>query len=481
MDNKNIMTKENIEMLIISSILNKLDNFEILLSDITEDFFSNKNLRLSYLFLKENVFTKNEEDIELFFVKIGVSSENVKKIYNYKHNYTSESLKSFFIEVYKQRLINEEIPKIMKESISDDKFYKLKELNEKLKITSTQSSISNGKTCVNRYRLYLSEVQEAFSNNSGRIGISTGINSLDEKIIGIKNTEYMIIAARPSMGKTSLVTWFFIESIDNKDEEGVPVMFSLEMETEQIMGRMVAQMNDDLELAHTIFGKDSDSTTKTISNALEFFEHNEFYLEDFAGDGNRKLGVSPADLDRSLAEIEKKEGKIKVIIVDYIQLMSPSNPRIIDKNDRVTSISSELKSLGRKYGCPVIALSQLNRDLEKRQDKRPQLSDLRDSGSLEQDADIIMFVYRPEVYLEKELKDKLKSKPNDLGLQRQIDLITKRPFSEAELIIGKQRNGPTGIVNTYFHKQNARFGDIDEDLMDIDSLYGPSSLYEEED
>jgi len=241
-------------------------------------------------------------------------------------------------------------------------------------------------------------------------------------------------------------------------------------------------MNDNLELAHTIFGKDREGTKISIEEAIEFFESKNFYIEDFSSDdGGRKLSISPEDIDHKLSEIVKKEGKIKAIFIDYIQLLSPSDKRLIGQNERVSSISAELKALGRKYGCPIVALSQLNRALENRQDKRPQLSDLRDSGSLEQDADIIMFVYRPEVYLEKEILEKLKNKPNDTTLERQLQILRNRQYSETEIIIGKQRNGPTGIVNTYFSKKNTRFGDIEDETIEMfDEIYGPTDIYEEE-
>jgi len=477
---KIIMTKDNIETIVISSILNEYENYEDLFQDINEDFFKNKLLKKLYSFLKENNFNTSSKKIESFLLNEGVESSKIKELLNYQHEYSTKEVKEFFLEVYKQRKIDETMSEITKTANAEEKIQKIKDLNEELERKISEKTLSDKEACITKYKNYITEAQEAFENNDGVIGISTGIPSLDEKIIGIKNAEYILVAARPSMGKTSLTTNFFIETIFDTKIEGVPVMFSLEMETEQIMGRIVAQMNDDLTLAHTIFGKDRINTHLSIEEILRVLNEKEFYIEDFSSEGGeQKLEVTPEDLDQKLSEIKKKHGKIKCIIIDYLQLMSPSNNRIIDQNARMTHISSKVKSLGRKYGCPVIALSQLNRDLEKRQDKRPQLSDLRESGALEQDADIIMFVYRPEVYLEKELKEKLKNKPNDTNIERQIKLINERPFSEAEIIIGKQRNGPTGIVNTFFHKSNARFGDLDDSEI-FEDIYGPIDIYEEE-
>lgn len=479
---KNIMTKDNIESIVISAIINEVKDYEILTKDITYDFFKNRPLRLAFEFLKRDKYNNSTKNIEEFLLKINIDSEKIKRLINMKIDYSSSEIKSFFIEVYKQRLIEEKTKEIQKETNQEEKEKKIKELQEVLQIKSNEHKISNGKYCLAKYKKYLENAQYAFENYNGILGISTGIPSLNEKIIGLKNIEYILVAARPSMGKTSLTTGMFIEAIADENIEGVPVFFSIEMEMEQIMGKMVAQMNDNLELSHTIFGKDREDTKVSIEESLEFFESKNFYIEDFASDdGGRKLSISPEDLDHALSEIVKKESKIKAIFIDYIQLLSPSDKRLLGQNERVTSISSELKALGRKYGCPIIALSQLNRDLEKRQDKRPQLSDLRDSGSLEQDADIIMFVYRPEVYLEKEIAEKLKNRPNDTTLERQLQILRSRPFSEAEIIIGKQRNGPTGIVNTYFHKKNTRFGDIEDETIEMfDEIYGPTDIYEEE-
>jgi len=473
-----IMTKENIETIVISSIINQIEDYEDLTNNIEEEYFSHKLLKKIYSFLKNNNFSKQDESIESFLFKIGLDSKKIEKLFSYTHNYKSEEIKNFFIEVYKQRLIDKGMKELSILS-PEEKIIKLKELSTEIDIEISTKTLSDKNYCLTKYRNYITAAQESYENYNGNIGIPTGIPSLDEKILGLKNSEYVIVAGRPSMGKTSLVTWFFIEAIGDTKEEGVPVMFSLEMETEQIMGRMIAQMKDNLSLANTIFGKDREDSELTIEEALGFFELHDFYIEDFANeDGNRKLSITPEDMDMKLREIKKRHNKIKLIVVDYLQLTSPSDRKLNGQNEKISSISAQLKALGRKYKCPIVVLSQLNRELEKRQDKRPQLSDLRDSGSIEQDADIIMFVYRPEVYLEKELTEKLKTK-QDPNIQRQLDLLKTREFSEAELIIGKQRNGPTGIVHTYFKKKNAKFGDLEEGY-ELDEIYGPAGIYEED-
>ena len=399
---------------------------------------------------------------------------------NLEHSYDISYLKEYFIEVYKQREITKKTTEINTLADLKEKERAIQELQELSNISSTVYTLTDSEESLKKYKEYLDKAKESLINNGGVLGISTGIPSLNEKIIGLKNTEYILVAARPSMGKTSSTVGMFLEAIFDTKVEGVPVFFSVEVETEQIMGKMIAQMYDDLEVSTTIFRKNAHQNEELIEQAMEKLSEQKYYIEDFS-EGNGKLGVTPQDIDIKLKKIEEKEGKISCIFIDYIQLLHASNSRIIGMNERTSSISSELKALARKYQCPVVALSQLNRDLEKRVDKRPQLSDLRDSGSLEQDADIILFVYRAEVYLEKELLEKLKNNPEDQASLRQLEMLRNRQYSEAEIIVGKNRNGPTGIVQTYFNKKNTRFGDIsEEEDINLSEIYGGPDIYEED-
>jgi len=475
-----IMTTSSIESIVISSIIKEDPNYEYLLKDITDEFFQNKMYKIIFNTLQEALFTAIPVNKELLLMKAGLSAGEVETLYESEIINSMEDIKEFFIEYYKNIELDKGLKAVIEETNATEKFEKFETLQEKIDIKSTGSTLSDNKSCTSKYREYIESAQKAYEENDGVIGISTGIPELNEKIIGLKNIEYVLLAARPSMGKTSLASQMFIECVADTNEEGVPAFFSIEMETEQIMGRMVAQVKDDIDLGQTIFGRDRDKASASIEQALEFFDSHEYYIEDFSSEtGSRQLNITPSDIDQKLAEMKKKHGKIKAIFIDFIQLLSPSNSRILGANERMTSISSQVKSLGRKYGCPVIALSQLNRDLEKRQDKRPQMSDLRDSGSLEQDADIIMFVYRADVYLEKEIAEALKNKPNDPGLMRQLDALGKRDYTDAEIIVGKQRNGPTGIVKTHFTKKNTVFGQIiDETEAELDELYGPAHIYQ---
>src|SRR5574344_427748 len=146
-------------------------------------------------------------------------------------------------------------------------------------------------------------------------------------------------------------------------------------------------------------------------------------------------------MENKLKAVNKKIG---IIIIDYLQLISPDSRGSMSTNDIMSEISKGCKALGKIFSCPIVALSQLNRQLESRTDKRPQMSDLRDSGAIEQDADIIMFLYRPSVYLSKEIREQMKKRPNDDHLIRELEILEQQKIDDAEIIIGKQRNGEIG-------------------------------------
>ncbi|MCC5854664.1 MAG: replicative DNA helicase [Idiomarina sp.] len=271
-------------------------------------------------------------------------------------------------------------------------------------------------------------------NNSGVTGVSTGFYNLDQKTAGLQPSDLIIVAARPSMGKTTFAMNLAEHAALN--EEHPVVVFSLEMPAEQLMMRMLASLSR-VDQTKIRTGKLDDDDWARIGSAMGMLkEKGKMYVDDGSG-------LSPMEVRSRARRIHKEHGGLSMIMVDYLQLMTV--PGMTENRTlEIAEISRSLKALAKELQCPVVALSQLNRSLEQRSDKRPVNSDLRESGSIEQDADVIMFIYRDEVY---------QPESTDKGL--------------AEIILGKQRNGPIGRVKLKFHGQLSRFDNYaDGDIGD---------------
>jgi len=280
--------------------------------------------------------------------------------------------------------------------------------------------------------------------NSILIGLDTGFHELNLKTAGFSPGDLIIIAARPSMGKTAFSLNIAQAALDNN--KGV-VIFSLEMPAEQLMLRMLSAKSA-IPLQRLRVGNLNDLEWAQISKLSDYYEKKKLFIDD---EGN----LNVHQLRAKLRKLKSQHPEIELAIIDYLQLMSGSGTK--DRHLEISEISRSLKLLARELQIPIIALSQLNRSLESRIDKRPMLSDLRESGAIEQDADVILFVYRDDVYKIKEAKQKMKE-AQQKGEQIDIQIEEKR-VEEAEIIIGKQRNGPTGVVKLWFHKEYVKFAE----------------------
>ena len=280
--------------------------------------------------------------------------------------------------------------------------------------------------------------------NSKLIGTDTGFKNLNDKTSGFGKGDLVIIAARPAMGKTAFVLNVALKALERN--EGV-AFFSLEMPAEQLMLRLLSAKTS-IPLQALRVGDLHDEQWSQLSAATTEMSSKKLFVDDG--------GYATIHHVRSkLRKLKAQNPEISVAIIDYLQLMSGEGRE--GRQQEVSEISRGLKQLARELQIPIIALSQLNRGVESRDNKRPMLSDLRESGAIEQDADIILFVYRDDVYREaqekeKEMKAKAEGKEYDSSFQ-------KKPEEDAELIIGKQRNGPTGTVNLVFQKKFTRFVD----------------------
>lgn len=274
-------------------------------------------------------------------------------------------------------------------------------------------------------------IEKLLQNRGGLTGLPSGFNDLDKLTSGLHPSDFIILAARPSMGKTALAL-NIVQNVALRAHRRVGgdpksvAFFSLEMSKEQLVNRMLcAEANIDSQRLRV--GEMADKDWDALWEACDVMSKAKIYIDDTAG-------ITVMDM-RSRARRLKAEHGLDLIVVDYLQLMQGSGKRNSsgDRQQEVSEISRSLKALARELDVPVIALSQLSRSVEARQVKRPMLSDLRESGSLEQDADIVAFLYR-EDYYNPETENK-----------------------HTELIIAKHRNGPVDTVNLFFHKQFTKF------------------------
>ena len=303
--------------------------------------------------------------------------------------------------------------------------------------------------------------------NSKLIGTDTGFKNLNEKTSGFGKGDLVIVAARPAMGKTALVLNMALKAIERG--EGV-AFFSLEMPAEQLMLRLLAAKTS-IPLQQLRVGDLTDEQWGQLSSATDELAHKKLFVDDG--------GYATIHHVRSkLRKLKTQHPEISMAIIDYLQLMSGEGRE--GRQQEISEISRGLKQLARELQIPILALSQLNRSLESRDNKRPMLSDLRESGAIEQDADIILFVYRGVVYKINEMKEKLEKAKTDGNAdkineyQKKYDELLRNNEEETELIIGKQRNGPTGTVDLIFQKRFTRF---------VDAVHSPAFevVYEESD
>jgi len=290
--------------------------------------------------------------------------------------------------------------------------------------------------------------KSAYQNEEGIVGVPTGLTDLDSRLGGMHKQDLIIIAGRPSMGKTALATniaFHAAKNIEKKETKSTVAFFSLEMSSEQLSTRILSEQS------------------RIRSNDIRRGKVSEKEFEQFIETSKNIFGL-PLYIDEtpaiSIAAISNRSRRIKrlfgleLIVVDYIQLMKSSGNKEYNRVQEISEITQGLKALAKELDVPVLALSQLSRAVEQRDDKKPQLADLRESGSIEQDADVVMFVYREAYYLER--KEPTLGSIEHAEWQQKMNEIS----SLAEIMIGKQRHGPTGNVKVEFEAMYTRFKDL---------------------
>jgi replicative DNA helicase len=310
---------------------------------------------------------------------------------------------------------------------------------------SASSELKDMKSIIQVTKEHIKKMSERGS--SYLTGQTTGFDALDRKTTGFNGGDLVIIAARPAMGKTSIVLNTTLKNLEKGD--GV-IFFSLEMPETQLMIRLVSAKSG-VPLQNVRKGELDPEQEKKVGKAFNELDDKKLFVDDTGSVNINQLRA------RARKIAQNKDNNIKLIIVDYLQLMSGTGGT--DRRLVVDEISRGLKLLAREMDIPIVALSQLNRGLEGRPDKRPMLSDIRESGAIEQDADIIMFVYRDDIYKERDEQRKEKESVDRGDEPPYKSAFINKPVEEAEIIIGKQRNGSTGTVKLDFHKELTKFVD----------------------
>lgn len=289
---------------------------------------------------------------------------------------------------------------------------------------------------------WLAMAEAAHKDGRGISGLSTGIRSLDAKLGGLMRSDLIVLAGRPSMGKSALA----LNIAHAAAKSGEPVaFFSLEMSDEQLAGRQLASF--------TGIGSDVQRQGRTTATEMQELIDAAYAIAGLPLHIDHTGGISVALMRHRCRRMKRTHG-LSLVVVDYLQLMSASN-RSDNRVQAITEITQGLKALAKELDVTVLALSQLSRAVEQRDDKRPQLSDLRESGSIEQDADVVLFCYRHEYYVERKKPDI--DSPHYGDWQLELEAVK----GKAEVIIGKQRHGPIGTVDMHFDPVRTRFMDLD--------------------
>jgi replicative DNA helicase len=303
----------------------------------------------------------------------------------------------------------------------------------------------------------------AYQRDGKLSGLATGLTQLDEKMGGLQPSDLIVLAGRPGMGKTALATNIAYNVAKGWQGEiradghrvtvngGIVGFFSLEMSAEQLATRIISEQTN-ISSSRIRRGDIKESDYERIVERMIEIQHLPLFIDETGG-------LSVAQLAARARRLKRTHG-LDMLVIDYIQLMQGSTRRAAENRvQEVTEITTSLKALAKELNVPILALSQLSRQVENREDKRPQLSDLRESGSIEQDADVVLFVFREEYYLEN--KKPREGTPEFSEWHRRISDV----HGKAEVIIGKQRHGPTGTVELQFQADVTRFDNLEHHVQ----------------
>ncbi len=439
------------ERSILSSIIFEPQQFDELSTILSKDDFylpANQDIFSAMLTLMQKDAPIDEEFIKKELIKMKkfdeqvmleiLSANPISNTKAYVEEIKDKSLKRHLLTLtteIKRVTVEEELPSAEVVDIVEKKLYEITQENQ-------TSDFKDSPTMTYDTMEYIKEMKAR--GNSVLVGVDTGFNELNKMTTGFGKGDLVIIAARPAMGKTS----FVLNTVNSLITQGKGVaFFSLEMPAEQLMLRLLS-IQTSIPLQKLRVGDMSDEQWGDLNNAINKMNEAKLFVDD-------QGSININQLRSKLRKLKNQHPEIEIAVIDYLQIMQGIGSQ--DRHLQVSEISRGLKMLARELNMPIVALSQLNRGLEARNDKRPMLSDIRESGSIEQDADIILFVYRDDVYLYKEEKEREKAAKAE-GKEFTPTYVEKEE-EEAEIIIGKQRNGPTGHVKLVFQKKLTRFVD----------------------
>jgi replicative DNA helicase len=395
-----------------------------------------KDYPIDEVMLREELSKNNKFD-ETLMVEV-ITTAPIEMIETYAKEIKDKAVKRELLH------FSNEVKREVLEKNSEKATNIVEDIQSKLFKIATESEDGDFKDINLITDLTLDYIKTQIQKDGILTGLDTGFIDLNRMTSGFSEGDLVIIAARPAMGKTSFVLNIAANVL--RDNKGVAI-FSLEMPAEQLMLRMISAYSS-IPLQNVRTGNLNDEEMSKITEAVDYFSTRKLFIDD-----NSMQTIH--SVRSKLRKLKAMHPEVSLVIIDYLQLMMGESK---ERHVAVAEISRGLKMLARELKLPILALSQLNRGLESRPDKRPMMSDLRESGAIEQDADIIMFVYRDDVYKIREAKQKIKE-AEQKGEKAQDIVIQEKEIEEAEIIIGKQRNGPTGIVYLQFNKKFTRFED----------------------
>ena len=403
------------------------------------------------LTVKEQVIKSHDEDSIGGFTYLAQIAENTPSVSNieaYAKHVRELSIFRQLIKIGKEMADNAFSPKNIEVNdlldLSERKIFEIAE-----QVSRNKQEITNVKDIIKDVVNRVHEMQEL----KGYKGAETGFSEFDKLTSGLQNGDLIIIAGRPSMGKTAL-SMNIVEHVAIHNSTPVAV-FSLEMPTEQLVIRMISSFGR-IDSSKLRDGDMSEIDWNSFNHAVRAFEENTILIDETPS-------ITPTEIRAKCRRLKRRYPDLGLIMVDYLQLMTVHG-KSENRVQEISNISRTLKAIAKELDVPVLALSQLSRAVEMREDKRPNLSDLRESGSIEQDADVVMFVYREEYYLNKREPEQKMEESVDTFNIRHADWLSKMQSAEnkAEIIVAKQRHGPTGSVNVHFEKRFTHFTDLTE-------------------
>lgn len=322
---------------------------------------------------------------------------------------------------------------------------------EKLFTLTERNTVNPIQPFIEHLKHTVQNIQYVHKNKSALNGLTTGFIDLDKLLGGMQKSDLLILAARPSMGKTSLAINIALNSCMElcKNSTANIAFFSLEMSVEQLVTRMLA-MESRVDASKIRTGRTDEEENRKVMQAAQILQPLPLYIDDTPA-------LSTADLRTRIRRLYRKH-KLAAVFIDYLQLLRSSEKRREpNRVQEVSEITQSLKAIAKEMNIPVVALSQLSRAVEQREDKRPQLADLRESGSIEQDADVVMFIFRKAYYI---LRKKPAENTEEYKEWREKVDVMQEELKEAEIMIAKQRNGPIGNIKLFFDSDTTKFQNL---------------------